>query len=273
VTLTHIIKQARLMAAWRSIVVARVPFLRRQTEIRMLLFLICLTVFVITSSLASSYRVEIPSGLYMPVVRHYCPSALRLLALNLGGAVLPLIMGILLAVAFLRSRWSMFALALITLTAGFAAYQLSGVRAQEGIELEWPWIALVSGGLASLVTIPIMIKIAWGTVEPQIRVRALIQKMVEPNPALYVKGIALGYFAGVVGSLIGADILHTCSLGPALYEIEIGGEGIFDGISLSGLAGAWLAVVSTTGIWFLIWLIAWLVARFKGKSVTARVNP
>lgn len=52
----------------------------------------------------------------------------------------------------------------------------------------------------------------------------------------------VAFVAGVVGPLIGADLLHLKDLnGKAVGTMSIGGAGTFDGIVLSGIVAAYLA--------------------------------
>jgi uncharacterized membrane protein len=61
---------------------------------------------------------------------------------------------------------------------------------------------------------------------------------------LFARGQAapVAFIAGVVGPLIGADLLHLKDLsGKAVGMMSIGGAGTFDGIVLSGVVAAYLA--------------------------------
>jgi uncharacterized membrane protein len=52
----------------------------------------------------------------------------------------------------------------------------------------------------------------------------------------------VAFVAGVVGPLVGADLLHLKDLsGKAVGTMSIGGAGTFDGIVLSGVVAAYLA--------------------------------
>jgi uncharacterized membrane protein len=52
----------------------------------------------------------------------------------------------------------------------------------------------------------------------------------------------VAYVAGVIGPLVGADLLHLRDFsGKAIGTVSIGGAGTFDGIVLSGIVAAYLA--------------------------------
>lgn len=53
---------------------------------------------------------------------------------------------------------------------------------------------------------------------------------------------ALAYISGVLGTLIGADLLHLSALeSGGIQVLSIGGAGVFDGIFLTGIVAAFLA--------------------------------
>jgi uncharacterized membrane protein len=67
-------------------------------------------------------------------------------------------------------------------------------------------------------------------------VTALLALIFAPDAAL------VAYVAGVVGPLIGADVLHLREIEQsAVGMASIGGAGTFDGIVLSGIIAAYLA--------------------------------
>ena len=49
----------------------------------------------------------------------------------------------------------------------------------------------------------------------------------------------VAYISGVMGTLLGADLLHIGDL-PAVGILSIGGAGVFDGIFLTGILAAFL---------------------------------
>jgi uncharacterized membrane protein len=52
----------------------------------------------------------------------------------------------------------------------------------------------------------------------------------------------VAYVSGVLGVLIGADLLHLSALGTSgIQIISIGGAGVFDGIFLTGVVAAFLS--------------------------------
>jgi uncharacterized membrane protein len=58
----------------------------------------------------------------------------------------------------------------------------------------------------------------------------------------YGQAAPVAFVAGVVGPLVGADLLHLKDLsGKAVGTMSIGGAGTFDGIVLSGVVAAYLA--------------------------------
>lgn len=68
-------------------------------------------------------------------------------------------------------------------------------------------------------------------------VAAIVALLFAPGEAAPV-----AYVAGVVGPLVGADLLHLRELsGKAIGIMSIGGAGTFDGIVLSGIVAAYLA--------------------------------
>jgi len=56
------------------------------------------------------------------------------------------------------------------------------------------------------------------------------------------KAAPVAYISGVLGTLIGADLLHLSALqSGGLQVLSIGGAGVFDGIFLTGIIAAFLA--------------------------------
>lgn len=132
-------------------------------------------------------------------------TTITIVAINVGGAIIPLILSLwLLARAPLLS--TAIALGIVTAT----AYLLAVVVPGEGIRLNAFIPPLVSAGAAMVV--------AWRQAAP------------------------VAYISGVLGTLIGADILHLGEIidtGGAF--MSIGGAGIFDGIFLVGIVAAFLS--------------------------------
>ncbi len=215
-------------------------FLRSQTGVYIYLLSIGLTVFLVGSFFASYYHLNVPANL-IGVIRSFCPPGsyqVLSFALNWGGAILPVGMSVLLIFICLRLKPILIGVALTTLVVVFASYLLSEVRPLIGIHIRWGLIAVVSGTLTYLVMLLTMTRITLG-------VRALIPKV-----------IAAGYVAGVLGTVIGADIFRNCALLETAKEAEIGAGGIVDAISLVGLGGAFIAGV----LWVVPWYAAWWFA-------------
>jgi uncharacterized membrane protein len=73
----------------------------------------------------------------------------------------------------------------------------------------------------------------------------LVPALMAAGPALLLAGeqtAPVAFIAGVVGPLVGADLLHLRDVERmATGVLSIGGAGTFDGIVLSGIVAAYLA--------------------------------
>jgi uncharacterized membrane protein len=133
------------------------------------------------------------------------PVARQVIAVNVGGAVIPVAFAL-----YLLQKVSLapvvIATAVVTIVTRWLAKPVGGV----GIVMPF-WIPpLLSAGLAIL--------------------------LASDNPA------PVAYISGVLGTLIGADLLnwrHFKRLGS--HVISIGGAGLFDGIFLTGIVAALIA--------------------------------
>ncbi len=158
---------------------------------------------------------QVVFGIPVPVPRVRLVEASTLLAVNVGGALVPAaVSGILLYAAYSAygggALWAALAAASAT-----AAVTFAFSRAVEGVGVVVPAILPpVTSALASTM-------------------------LVGPGP----EASAIAYFAGTIGSLLGADVLR---LAVELRRIKapvvsVGGAGVFDGVFLSGLLAALLA--------------------------------
>ena len=152
------------------------------------------------------YRVEQPQQLIHPFI-FYTPPQVReqVICINVGGAVIPVVFSL-----YLLPRTPLAAAAITTIV-----------------------VALVAKALARPVP------------GVGIRLPAFIPPIVSAIMALLLAGhnaAPVAYIAGVLGTLIGADILNY----PRFKEmgaqmLSIGGAGVFDGIFLVGVIAALLA--------------------------------
>ncbi len=143
-------------------------------------------------------------------MQYVIPSAVErqstVIAVNVGGAVIPILLVLYLVAKFGITRRSLLALAVVTLVTYFLAQPVPGV----GIAL--PPL------LPSLVT-------------------AVAAILLDPRGAPRT-----AFIAGTLGTLIGADLLnlgHLQALGAPVASI--GGAGTFDGIFLTGIIAVLLA--------------------------------
>jgi uncharacterized membrane protein len=133
------------------------------------------------------------------------PVARQIIAVNIGGAVIPVAFAL-----YLLPKVSpipvVLATAVVTLVTRWLSKPISGM----GIVMPF-WIPpVLSAGLALI--------------------------LARDNPA------PVAYISGVMGTLIGADLLNWCyfkRLGA--HVISIGGAGVFDGIFLTGIVAALIA--------------------------------
>ena len=131
----------------------------------------------------------------------------RIVAVNLGGALVPLALSI-----FLLWHAPLLKIAVATLAMAAITFKLA--RPQPGVGITLPVLLppVLAGGIAWLLS---------GGGGPQTA--------------------AIAYVGGSIGSLLGADLLHLPDLeelGPGV--LSIGGAGVFDGVFLVGLVAALL---------------------------------
>ena len=152
-------------------------------------------------------------GIPVPVPRVRVVEATTLLAINVGGALVPAITAlILLVAASQREGVPGAALAGVTVTA-LVTYRFS--RVVEGVGIVVPaLIPPLTGALVSVL-------------------------LLGPGP----EAAAVAYASGVYGSLLGADVLRLLrDLGRINAPVvSIGGAGVFDGVFLSGVLASLLA--------------------------------
>ena len=134
-----------------------------------------------------------------------------IIAVNVGGCLIPVGLALYETVQLMiGSRHSLFGLALAILVNTLVCYRMA--RPIEGIGIAMP------GLLPALIA-------------------AMTALVVVPDQAAPV-----AFVAGVLGPLIGADLLHLRDVSKLATGIaSIGGAGTFDGIVLSGIVAAYLA--------------------------------
>ncbi len=128
--------------------------------------------------------------------------------INVGGCVIPLAVAIERAIGVPNSAWFPLtgAIGLVALL----SYLLARPVAGQGIVLPWPLPGLLGAALGL-------------SLSPE-------------HP------VVVAYVAGVVGPLLGADLLHLPQLTRlGAVRAGIGGEGPFDGLLWSGLLASYLA--------------------------------
>ena len=130
------------------------------------------------------------------------------LAVNLGGAVIPTILSLFLFFQSLHHFRMLLALAAVT----YVVYR--SARPVEGMGIAVPWlIPPIAAAIAAMI-------FDYGFAAPT------------------------AYFAGTLGTLIGADILHIGDLKYLRAPVaSIGGAGTFDGIFLAGIIAVLLSPV------------------------------
>ncbi|HSB45841.1 MAG TPA: DUF1614 domain-containing protein [Nitrospira sp.] len=137
-------------------------------------------------------------------------SSRRVIAVNLGGAVIPAILSIYLIVKNKLYLSSLVAVGIVTIVVHMMSYPVPGV------------------GIAEPFFIPPMIA-------------AIVAIVVSRQHAAQ-----LAYIAGSLGTLIGADLLNLSLIqGLGAPVASIGGAGKFDGIFLTGLIAVVLASIAT----------------------------
>jgi len=134
-----------------------------------------------------------------------------ILAVNVGGCLIPVGLALYETVQLMIGSWhSLFGLALAILVNTLVCYRIA--RPIEGIGIAMP-----------------------GLVPPLVAVMSAL--LLAPDQAPPV-----AFVAGVLGPLIGADLLHLRDVSKIATGVaSIGGAGTFDGIVLSGIVAAYLA--------------------------------
>jgi uncharacterized membrane protein len=151
-------------------------------------------------------------------VRHIIPLVREwpgtVVAINIGGAVIPLVLSIYLTVKNRLYGPALLGVALVTVLVHFMAHPVRGVG----------------------IAVPIFIPPVAATV-----VAVILSRGYAP---------ALAYISGSMGTLIGADILNLGKIrGLGAPIASIGGAGTFDGIFLTGILAVLIAsfIVGTNG--------------------------
>jgi len=179
-----------------------------------------LTIVIFAASLVGSvmnipvYREQVTtgeSGFFQSrrVIYHRPPVTPeeKIIAVNVGGAVIPVALSIYLMQHAPLAR-TILATGAMTALTYFLAQPVSGV----GIEIPVFVPPIAAAVLAVVLTGH------WRGAAP------------------------LAYISGVLGTLIGADLLHIGDVGGAAGQVlSIGGAGVFDGIFLVGVVAAFLA--------------------------------
>jgi uncharacterized membrane protein len=139
-----------------------------------------------------------------------------IIAINVGGCVIPMLLAAWQVSHLLRGEsWPLLALGLATIANVTACYWVA--RPVSGVGITMPGLTspLVAVGLTWLL---------------------LISPEYDPIRA------PVAFIAGVLGPLVGADLLHLQDINKVSAGVlSIGGAGTFDGIVLSGILAALLA--------------------------------
>ncbi len=144
---------------------------------------------------------------YRNFLYYYPPSvSQRIIAVNVGGAIIPV-----LASLFILPRASFVRTVIATSAIAAIAYWVA--EPVPGVGIRMPFFV---APLAAVV------------------VALILTRGRNAAPVAYV--------SGVLGTLIGADLLHLSALqSGGLQVLSIGGAGVFDGIFLTGVIAAFLA--------------------------------
>jgi uncharacterized membrane protein len=122
--------------------------------------------------------------------------------------------------------------------AGVAIYEISQLMAR-GIS------SLIVLGICVLINTAVCYRLARPIQGVGIAMPAFIPPMVAAGSALLLAGgdaTPVAFVAGVMGPLLGADLLHLRDIPKISTGLaSIGGAGTFDGIVLSGILAAYLA--------------------------------
>ncbi len=107
------------------------------------------------------------------------------------------------------------------------------------------WRPMVGMGIAVAVNVLVCYRLAQPVPNIGIALPALVPPAVAALSALALvpeQATPVAFVAGVVGPLVGADLLHLRAIPRiATGTASIGGAGTFDGIVLSGIVAAYLA--------------------------------
>ncbi|MCM8817462.1 MAG: DUF1614 domain-containing protein [Candidatus Omnitrophica bacterium] len=128
----------------------------------------------------------------------------QVIAINVGGAIIPLILCL-----YLLPKVKFLPLFFSTIISSIACYHLSSVVPGMGVQIPALIPPIVSAFLAFLFS-------------PQNK-------------------IPVAYISGVLGVLIGADLMNMGNLGNFHGMMSIGGAGVYDGIFLVGIISVLLA--------------------------------
>lgn len=135
-----------------------------------------------------------------------------LLAVNFGGCIVPLLLG---------------------------GYQVTRLLALNDSEL------LIAAGIAVVVNILVCERLAKPIPNKGLAIPALVPALTAAICALILapgQAPAVAYLSGVMGPLVGADLMHLREIKQLGTGIaSIGGAGTFDGIVLSGIVATLLA--------------------------------
>ncbi len=152
-------------------------------------------------------------GIPVPVPRVRVVEATTLLAVNIGGALVPALTALILLVAAASRGGVAVPATLSIVVTALVTYKFS--RVVEGVGIVVPaLIPPLTGALASVI-------------------------LLGPGP----EAAAVAYASGVYGSLIGADVLRLWKDLDRINApvVSIGGAGVFDGVFLSGVLASLLA--------------------------------
>ena len=131
--------------------------------------------------------------------------ATTIVAVNVGGAIIPILMCL-----WLMPRTPLFRTMLAITVVTIVAFSMAEVVPGKGIAIN----ALVPPGVSAIVSMAL----AWRRAAP------------------------MAYVSGVLGTLVGADLLHLPeAIRAGGTYLSIGGAGIFDGIFLIGIFAAFLS--------------------------------
>jgi len=160
-------------------------------------------------------------GIYYPIPRLRLVESKTVIAVNVGGALIPLSISLLMISFMTASPRALEALLVEALTIALASLiSYSSSRIVPGLGIVVP--ALVPPLVAALSVVTL----------------SSILSVVELAPAL-------AYSGAVIGALIGADVMNLVKNFDKLQSplISIGGAGTFDGIYLSGMMALFLTLL------------------------------